>query len=188
MRVSERRKTAKSNKNSFAAFSNEVPCAVEQLIFFFLSFYLNLNEQTNYSRSNTKEKSRTKAEVCSEWEWWREAQEENKEKKKHARLEMIKQNTGKKWALVHGYYDIFWREIICYCTHIMCVCIACTRLVPVSGCLGYCAFVCRFFACSSKTIYANRVYECADVGQLSNLRAQHIQEWEENNVGDMQKS
>ena len=34
-------------------------------------------------------------------------------------------------------------------------------------------FVCRFFACSSKRYMQIGVYERADVGQLSNLRAQH---------------
>lgn len=67
----------------------------EQLIF-------RIWKQTSDS---TKENARTK-----------DVHSQSNNNKKHARLEMIKRNTGKKRALVHGYYNIFRREIIiCYC-------------------------------------------------------------------------
>lgn len=55
--------------------------------------------------------------------------------KKHARLEMIKRNTGKMRELWYMAIMIFWREIICKMHRN----IACTRLS--TG-------LCRFFACS----------------------------------------
>lgn len=57
------------------------------------------------------------------------------ERKKHARLEMIKRNTGKMRELWYMAIMIFWREIICNMHRN----IACTRLS--TG-------LCRFFACS----------------------------------------